>query len=83
MPTVHTQIARRDRYVKGLYSPTHKTKSGFRLDKSKPSDENDVIFCKKGQTYYWWRFRHGDKVYSTVYPQPNQLIESKIKKIKI
>ena len=73
MPKVHVQVARTDRYVKGLIVPTHKTKSGFRLDKSKPADENDELFCKKGDTYYWWQPRYGDKVYSTAYPTDEEL----------
>jgi len=76
MPKVHVQVARTDRYVKGLNVPTHKTKSGFRLDKSKPADENDTLFCKKGDTYYWWQFRHGGKNFSTTRPRPSQLTQS-------
>lgn len=74
MPSVHTSVARADRYTKGLSEPTHKTKSGYRLNKSKPCDESDTIFCKKGDTYYWWQFRHGVKIFSTTYPKPNKLI---------
>ena len=76
MPRVHVQTARTDRYNKGLSVPTHKTKSGFRIDRSKPADENDTIFCRKGDTYYWWQFRYSGKIFSTEYPKQSQLTQS-------
>lgn len=76
MPRVHTQVARTDRYRQGAKIEDPKTKSGFRIDKSKPRDENDTLFCKKGQTYYWWQFKNGGKNYSVVYPKPSRLTQS-------
>lgn len=31
---------------------------------------------KKGDTYYWWQFRHGGKIKSKTYPKPSQLTQS-------
>lgn len=31
---------------------------------------------KKGQPYYWWKFRRGPKVRSTAEPKPSQLTQS-------
>ena len=31
---------------------------------------------KKGESYYWWKFRYGGKRYSKVYPRPSQLTNS-------
>lgn len=31
---------------------------------------------KKGQPYYWWKFRYGGKRYSTTYPRRSQLTQS-------
>lgn len=33
---------------------------------------------KKGETYYWWKFRHGGKVMSKTPPKPSQLTMSKM-----
>jgi hypothetical protein len=30
----------------------------------------------KGESYYWWKFRHGGKHKSKVYPRPSQLTQS-------
>jgi len=32
--------------------------------------------CKKGEAYYWWKFRYGGKRYSKTYPKPSQLTQS-------
>lgn len=32
--------------------------------------------AKKGEPYYWWKFRHGGKRYSTKPPRPSQLTQS-------
>jgi len=31
---------------------------------------------KKGETYYWWKFRYGGKHMSKTYPKPSQLTQS-------
>ena len=31
---------------------------------------------KKGESYYWWKFRRGPKQFSTRYPRPSQLTQS-------
>lgn len=31
---------------------------------------------KKGEPYYWWKFRHGGKRYSRTRPRPSQLTQS-------
>lgn len=31
---------------------------------------------KKGQSYYWWKFRYADKSRSLTYPKPQQLTRS-------
>lgn len=32
--------------------------------------------CKKGESYYWWAFRHGGKHYSKTRPRQSQLTQS-------
>jgi hypothetical protein len=32
--------------------------------------------CKKGESYYWWKFRYGGKRYSLSRPRPSQLTQS-------
>lgn len=76
MPRVHTQVARTDRYRRGARIEDAKVKKGYRIDKSKPFDENDELFCKKGDTYYWWQFRNGGKNFSTTFPRQSQLTQS-------
>jgi hypothetical protein len=31
---------------------------------------------KKGEPYYWWKFRYGPKRFSKTYPKPQQLTQS-------
>jgi len=76
MARANTSIARSIRYVNGLKVKSAHTKSGFRIDKSKPRDENDRVFCHKGDTYYWWKFRHGSKMFSMSAPRPSQLTQN-------
>lgn len=75
MPRVKTSKARTDRYHKGILVKDKKTKSGFRRDKSKP-DKDDTLFCKKGEKYYWWKFRFGGIRYSLTPPRRSQLTQS-------
>jgi hypothetical protein len=39
----------------------------------KPDKEQGI---KKGDTYYWWKFRYGGKLKSKTYPRPQQLTRS-------
>lgn len=79
MPRVHKRKARTDRYKIGLRIDTDKTKSGSRLDKSKPCNENDEIFCKKGDTYYTWQMFRSRPSYSLIRPKRQQLTRSAFK----
>jgi hypothetical protein len=36
----------------------------------------DNPVCKKGGSYYWWKFRHGGKHFSLTYPKQSQLTQS-------
>lgn len=36
----------------------------------------DNRVCKKGESYYWWKFRYGGKQYSKTYPRASQLTQS-------
>lgn len=36
----------------------------------------DNPVCKKGGSYYWWKFRYGGKRYSLTYPKQSQLTQS-------
>lgn len=76
MARAKKSIARSDRYTYGKKVPSEKTKSGFRTDKSQPRDENDPIFCKKGDTYWTWKFLKGGTHYSLRQPRPSQLTQS-------
>lgn len=76
MPKVHKVKARTDRYHRGARVEDPKVKKGYRIDKSKPADENDTLLCKKGETYYWWVFRYGGKRESKSYPKQSQLTQS-------
>jgi len=40
----------------------------------KAAKDNQVV--KKGEPYYWWKFRHSGKRYSKTYPRPSQLTQS-------
>lgn len=76
MPRVHTKKAKFDTYNRGMKIDDPKTKRGYRIDRSKPADENDTLFCKKGETYYQWSFRYGGTRKSKTYPKPSQLTQS-------
>lgn len=36
----------------------------------------DNPVCKKGESYYWWKFRFSNKHYSLTPPRPSQLTQS-------
>lgn len=40
------------------------------------SARKDNPVAKKGESYYWWKFRYGGKRYSLTYPKPSQLTQS-------
>lgn len=61
MPRVESHVARTDLYNRGARVPSDKTKSGFRIDRSKPADEKDELFCKKGDRYYTWSLMMGSR----------------------
>lgn len=39
----------------------------------------DNPVAKKGESYYWWKFRYGGKRYSKTYPKRSQLTQSSFK----
>lgn len=76
MPKVNIQTARADVYHRGLKVPNTKTKSGFRIDRSQPADDNDTIQIPKGTEYYMWSFKNGPTVRSLTAPRQSQLTQS-------
>lgn len=40
------------------------------------SARKDNPVCKKGESYYWWKFRYGGKRFSLTRPRPSQLTQS-------
>ena len=40
------------------------------------SARKDNPVAKKGESYYWWKFRYGGKHYSLTHPKPSQLTQS-------
>lgn len=36
----------------------------------------DNPVCKRGESYYWWKFRNGGKHFSLTYPKQSQLTQS-------
>ncbi|KPK66575.1 MAG: hypothetical protein AMS21_02115 [Gemmatimonas sp. SG8_38_2] len=38
--------------------------------------QKDNSVAKKGESYYWWKFRYGGKQYSKTYPRASQLTQS-------
>lgn len=75
MPKVNKSKARTDRYITGLRIPAD-TKKGYKIDKSKPADKDDTLFCKKGDTYYYWAFAFSPVQYSRITPRNSQLTKS-------
>lgn len=79
MPKVFEVKARTDRYRLGKKVEVEKSprnKKGYKIDKSQPRDENDVLFCKKGDTYYHFTKRYGGRVEMLTRPKPSQLTSS-------
>lgn len=76
MPRVYTKIARKNIYAKGAKIPSEKTKSGYRIDRSKPFDENDKVLIPAGSTYYEWTFYKCPTIRSLTKPKPSQLTRS-------
>lgn len=37
--------------------------------------------CKRGESYYWWKFRYGPKQYSKTQPKPSDLTQSEYLKV--
>jgi len=42
----------------------------------KAQKDDPAFGIKKGDTYYWWKFRYGGVRKSTTYPKPSQLTQS-------
>ena len=42
----------------------------------KARKDNPAHGIKKGESYFWWKFRFGGKHYSKVHPKPSQLTQS-------
>jgi hypothetical protein len=79
MPKVRLTKARADIYTTGLRVPDEKTKSGFRVDRSKPADSKDKVWCPKGETYYTWGMMMGGRGVqqrSRTQPKRSQLTNS-------
>lgn len=75
MATVKTRIAPYDLYTMGLRVDKGDGKKP-RLNRSKPADEKDTVWCPKGETYYTWSFRYGGEYRSRTYPKQSQLTQS-------
>lgn len=76
MPRVKKHVAKFDTYRVGAMVDAPHLKKGKRRDRSKPADENDTIFCPKGEVFYSWSFRYGGTHRSREYPKPSQLTQS-------
>lgn len=46
-----------------------------RVTHVKKARKNNPV-CKRGESYYWWKFRHGSKHFSLTYPKQSQLTQS-------
>ena len=46
-----------------------------RVTHVKSARKNNPV-CKKGESYYWWKFRYGGKRYSLTQPRASQLTNS-------
>jgi hypothetical protein len=76
MPNIRKRLAKKNIYLIGRQIPDATTKQGFRLDRSVPNDEHDPLLVKKGEAYYVWFFRNGNRQVSTTYPTKSQLTQS-------
>ena len=47
-----------------------------RVHSQKAAKDYPAHDIKKGDTYYWWKFRHGGKVLSKTFPRQSQLTQS-------
>ena len=75
MPKVTKHTAPFDLYDRGLRVDKGDGKKP-RLNRSKPADEKDTVWCPKGETYYTWEFRFGGSHRSRTYPKQSQLTQS-------
>jgi hypothetical protein len=73
---IHKQKARFDRYKNGLLVPCEKTKSGTRRDFSQPANDNDSLLVKKGEVYYWIKFKNAPKQFFSTPPTDKDLCKS-------
>lgn len=70
---VNKCTAKFTRYKTGRKTPSEKTKSGFRKDFSKPSEEGDSILVEKGQPYWWIKRRYCPKTFFNYQPTQRDL----------
>lgn len=74
--------SRKDIYENGKYvkykskKGKHKGETLERLDVTKPENSKDKILIKKGESYYWWQFKGGNKIYSKTAPKRSSLTRS-------
>lgn len=61
MPRVSKTKARSDIYTTGIQVPDPKTKKGYRIDRSKPANAQDKVWCPKGEYYYTWGMMMGGR----------------------
>lgn len=76
MAIVKNPTARTDIYETGLRIPDTKTKHGYRLDRSKPADDNDKVLVPKGASYFTWSINYGGTFISLTRPKQSQLTSS-------
>lgn len=74
----HTNKARADIYERGK-EVKRQNKKGVEVtvvDKTKPANSKDKVMIKKGESYWWWKFAFGSKIYSLTKPKRSQLTRS-------
>lgn len=76
MPRVKKHVAKFDTYNNGKKMPVTGKPKSFRTNRKYPQDENDTIFCPKGEIYYTWKFRRSGIFKSRTYPKQSQLTQS-------
>lgn len=47
-----------------------------KTDRTIPADDDDQIYIKKGESYYWWQFMNSPKQISKEQPKQSQLTQS-------